>query len=666
MDQITLEEKKNWLEILQEIRKSESVIIQQHTTTKEEVKQFQQYLVDYKGEIDPHEMFTNQRILNQQQISEKINFAQLDKLQKIIQNPYFSRVDFIFSGEQQAEIIYIGAQSFMNMQNEIVIYDWRAPIASIFYDFDLGKASFKTPNGLSEGYINKKRQIKFFKGCLEYAVEVEMTIFDQALQNELANQTGGKMSTIIGTIQKEQSLIIRDQKIQSQVIQGAAGSGKTSIALHKIAFLLYHFRERLGPENILILSPNHVYSNFISQVLPELGESPVKELTIDEFIQKETKIQSFETRISEAESLMNTSNLRLSYLNSKKVVQDIQIYLDSLEQSILSPKDIIIDEYHYDKSFILTRFHGYRKQSILERIRLIADDILEDLRKRPFQPSKRPTAGKLRKLLKDMLIVKSPECLYQNFLESKGFKKVRTRSFSDLFALGYFQYFYQGMSNYTEIKYLIIDEMQDYSWLQLSFIRQVIACPILLVGDQNQILTPTAELTLENLSNLLGGAPIVQLNRSYRSTFEIMSYAKNLIGDQKIEPVLRHGQQPVEIEVATMQDELTVILELIKKKSKNVLITKTKQEAYLLQENLKRKNVDVPVLAEDTKDFTEEKTIICPMVLAKGLEFDRVIVINAGDENYSGKLGKHQLFVIATRALHELYLIRRKALYEQK
>ncbi|MHC5372542.1 HelD family protein [Enterococcus sp. LJL120] len=660
MDQITLEERKNWLKISQEIGEMESVITQQHIVTNEGVKKFQQYLVDYKGELDPHERFTNQRILAQQQTSEEINFKQLNKLKKIVQNPYFARVDFIFSGEQQAEIIYIGAQSFTNSQNEIVIYDWRAPIASIFFDFDIGKASFKTPNGLLKGNISKKRQIKFFKGCLEYALEVEMTIFDQTLQNELANQTGGKMSTIIGTIQKEQSLIIRDKKIRNQIVQGAAGSGKTSIALHKIAFLLYHFRERLRPENILILSPNHVYSNFISQVLPELGESPVKELTIDEFIQKEINMLNFETRMSEAESLMSSNDLRITYLNSKEVVQDIQMYIAFLEKSIVSPKTITIGDYHYDENFFLQRYHAYKKQSILERIRLIAEDILEDLRKRPFQPPKKPTAGKLRKILKEMLTVKSPEQLYQAFLKSKGFKKVRTYSFSDLFALGYFYNFYQGTPTYSEVKYLVIDEMQDYSWLQLSFIRQIIPCPTLLIGDQNQILTPVPKLTLENLSQLLGDCPIVQLNRSYRSTFEIMSYAKKLIGDRTIEPVLRHGQQPVEVEVATEKDELAVILELIQKSSKKALITKTIQEGYLLQENLKRKNVTVPVLTEDTNDFTEEKTIICPMILAKGLEFDSVIVVNAGDENYSGELGKHQLFVIATRALHELYLIRRR------
>lgn len=663
---VLMEEQQEWQVIRKQIEEKETILKDELLHFSKETKQFHQYLVDYKGEIDPHEMFINSRLLEQQQVAETVSGKQLIRLEKQKKNPYFTRVDFVYDGEQTAEKIYIGSFSFSTKEERLLIYDWRAPIASIFYDYDLGKAHFQTPAGTASGDIQRKRQIKFKDGTIDYVVESDTTVFDEVLQNELRQQKGGQMSTIISTIQKEQNQVIRDNRSKDMIIQGVAGSGKTSIALHRIAFLLYHFRNRITSDQVMILSPNRTFSRFIAQVLPELGEDPVTEWTINQFGQTLSDIADVPSRFQEIELLYLEKqpqlNERVRYLSTKKCVADLKGYLRKIEA--FSPQSILIGDYEYNAEFILRRYKAYEKKSIFQRFQLIAEDIFENLRTRPFQPKRKPTKKQLVNRLKKMFNKTNSHQLYRDFLTEKGFEMKKAVSYSDLFPIIYIRLFLEGMDEFSKIHYLIIDEMQDYTPIQFEVFKKMFTCPVLLIGDFTQSLTTINELHLPDVQNYYPNAQSIFLTKSYRSTYEIITCAKKIIDDHMIEPVLRHGMKPKKWVVSSQEEEISSILELVEQLRKQdlatiALITKTLVRAYEWRGLLENQGLACEVLTDESTSL-QERLSICPLVQSKGLEFDAVIVVDADEATYPGLLGRQQLFVAATRAMHALYFLQRE------
>lgn len=663
---VLIEEQQEWQVIRKQIEEKETILKDELLHFSKETKQFHQYLVDYKGEIDPHEMFINSRLLEQQQVAETVSGKQLIRLEKQKKNPYFTRVDFVYDGEQTAEKIYIGSFSFSTKEERLLIYNWRAPIASIFYDYDLGKAHFQTPAGTASGDIQRKRQIKFKDGTIDYVVESDTTVFDEVLQNELRQQKGGQMSTIISTIQKEQNKVIRDNRSKDMIIQGVAGSGKTSIALHRIAFLLYHFRNRITSDQVMILSPNRTFSRFIAQVLPELGEEPVTEWTIDQFGQTLSDIADVPSRFQEIELLYLEKdpqlNERVRYLSSKKCVADLKGYLRKIEA--FSPQSILIGDYEYNAEFILRRYKAYEKKSIFQRFQLIAEDIFENLRTRPFQPKRKPTKKQLVNRLKKMFNKTNSHQLYRDFLTEQGFEMKKAVSYSDLFPIIYIRLFLEGMDEFSKIHYLIIDEMQDYTPIQFEVFKKMFTCPVLLIGDFTQSLTTINEMHLPDVQNYYPNAQSIFLTKSYRSTYEIITCAKEIIDDHMIEPVLRHGMKPKKWVVSSQEEEISSILELVEQLRKQdlatiALITKTLVRAYEWRGLLENQGLACEVLTDESTSL-QENLSICPLVQSKGLEFDAVIVVDTDEATYPGLLGKQQLFVAATRAMHALYFFQRE------
>lgn len=663
---VLMEEQQEWQVIRKQIEEKETILKDELLHFSKETKQFHQYLVDYKGEIDPHEMFINSRLLEQQQVAETVSGKQLIRLEKQKNNPYFTRVDFVYDGEHTAEKIYIGSFSFLTKEERLLIYDWRAPIASIFYDYDLGKAHFQTPAGTASGDIQRKRQIKFKDGTIDYVVESDTTVFDEVLQNELRQQKGGQMSTIISTIQKEQNQVIRDNRSKDMIIQGVAGSGKTSIALHRIAFLLYHFRNRITSDQVMILSPNRTFSRFIAQVLPELGEDPVTEWTIDQFGQTLSDIADVPSRFQEIELFYLEKqpqlNERVRYLSSKKCVADLKGYLRKIEA--FSPQSILIGDYEYNAEFILRRYKAYEKKSIFQRFQLIAEDIFENLRTRPFQPKRKPMKKQLVNRLKKMFNKTNSQQLYRDFLTEQGFEMKKAVSYSDLFPIIYIRLFLEGMDEFSKIHYLIIDEMQDYTPIQFEVFKKMFTCPVLLIGDFTQSLTTINELHLPDVQNYYPNAQSIFLTKSYRSTYEIITCAKKIIDDHMIEPVLRHGMKPKKWVVSSQEEEISSILELVEQLRKQdlatiALITKTLVRAYEWRGLLENQGLACEVLTDESTSL-QENLSICPLVQSKGLEFDAVIVVDTDEATYPGLLGKQQLFVAATRAMHALYFFQRE------
>ncbi|WP_086350835.1 HelD family protein [Candidatus Enterococcus clewellii] len=663
MDRVTAEEQANWKVTKKLLQERKAEIDAEISGFLKESEQFQHYLTDYRGEIDPHEMFTNLRLQEQQFIVGSFRFRQLEKIEKQLQQPYFTRVDFVFSGETTAEIIYIGSFSFAAGNGELLIYDWRAPIAGIFYDFDIGSARYQAPNGMVFGEITRKRQVKFVEGAVDYAIETEATLFDEVLQKELMNQRGGKMSTIIRTIQKEQNQIIRNHARKSMIIQGVAGSGKTSIALHRIAFLLYQLREQLTSNEILILSPNKVFAEYISEVLPELGEEPVNEFSIDTFIAEMTGVQPEISRLEETEQALLTGEAEeeLVYLSTARCVQELDAFLEAFQRTGFRPKPVVIGEYTFEEEYLLKRFNAYRKQPILERLERMAGDMLEAVATKPFQPKKKPTIRGLSNQLKSRLRYRTAEEAFAGFRDNLPFS-VGRKGYSVLFVLAYIQLFFERNELLQDMKYIVIDEMQDYTPLQFNVLQRALHCPVLLIGDYTQQIVDRNEMTLDKLTELFPKANVMNLSKSYRSTYEIMMFAKALINDDVIQPMVRHGEMPRRIIVKNVEEEKGELLNVIDKSLKLhatiALITKTHRQAENWYNELKH-SIKLVLLNEQATTLTNQGVVICSVAISKGLEFDHVIGLDTQEENFQGAAGKQQLFVIATRALHLLTFIER-------
>lgn len=245
----------------------------------QEYKDAQKYMADYRNEMDSHEKLQNERLLDQKDRTGVFAVEMREKIEKLKDSPYFARIDFVSDGEEEGETFYIGRFGFTH-DNEKMIFDWRAPISGMFYDFGLGRAGFEAPVGWIEGELTRKRQFKIQNGIMEYAIESSTNVQDEVLQKELAHTSDEKMKSIISTIQREQNVVIRNESADTLIIQGVAGSGKTSVALHRIAFLLYRFRNQITAEDVTILSPNKVFADYISGVIPELGEEPICELSL--------------------------------------------------------------------------------------------------------------------------------------------------------------------------------------------------------------------------------------------------------------------------------------------------------------------------------------------------------------------------------------------------
>ena len=223
----------------------------------QEYRDAKRYMAEYRNEMDSHEKLQNERLLDQTDRTGVFAAEVCEKLEKLKESPYFARIDFVSDGEEEADTFYIGRFGFTH-GNEKLIFDWRAPISGIFYDYDIGRAGFEAPVGWIEGELTRKRQFKIQNGIMEYAIESSTNVQDEILQKELAHTSDEKMKSIISTIQREQNVIIRNEKANTLIIQGVAGSGKTSIALHRIAFLLYRFKNQITAEDVAIVSPNRV------------------------------------------------------------------------------------------------------------------------------------------------------------------------------------------------------------------------------------------------------------------------------------------------------------------------------------------------------------------------------------------------------------------------
>ena len=608
------------------------------------------FLDDEETVTGGDEMDDVERVLN----STKLSLFRLKKQKK---SPYFGKIDFLSNGK--ANSYYIGIFSLTKGQQIPLVCDWRAPVGSLYYDYELGKASYTAQIGEICGEITNKRQFKIKDGKMELCFDFSFFFGDEILQQELSQNATQKMKQIVSTIQKEQNKVIRNED-QTLFIQGVAGSGKTSIALHRIAYLMYKYREKYTSNDILILSPNYVFGDYISSVLPSLGEENVLQTSFfqiakDELIGLVPPLQTREEGLDELAQDPTRLN-QIAYKNCFDFAESLKNYLKTYVNLSFNAKDLKFGETKITKQELEELYNKkYEQKTPATRIEWIADYIIDKI---DAGENSQELIGRVKKVLYPMFISNSILDMYCDFLSKIGmnfsFSDKKTVRFEDISAILYIKNYILG-TNKKNIKYLVVDELQDYSPLQLELINDIFDCPKTVLGDISQCIEKVIEpKELPMYASILKANKIITLDKTYRSTKEITLFASKIKNIQ-VNAVERHGKEP-QVEVfENVEKEVEYIQNVVKNATKYqsiAIICKTTSQAKKYYDLLDE--LDDLVLMQENS--TLSKLMIMPACLAKGLEFDMVIVPNVCEKMYNNFLDKNLLYVSCTRALHELYL----------
>ena len=631
----------------------------------QEYRDAKRYMVEYYNEMDRHEKLQNERILDQTDRTGVFALAAREKLEKLKESPYFARIDFVSDGEEEADTFYIGRFGFTH-DNENRIFDWRAPVSGMFYDYDLGPAGFEAPVGWIEGELTRKRQFKIQQGIMEYAIESRTNVHDEILQKELAHTSDEKMKSIISTIQREQNVIIRNEKAHTLIIQGVAGSGKTSIALHRIAFLLYRFKNRITAEDVTILSPNKVFADYISGVIPELGEEPICELSFRDVAGDALKeVIAFESEKNPLENEDKAWAKRAQFKSNLAFVGLMDQYISNITERAFDMKDYSYRGHVVQAAWIRERFNAYGKVPVKNRLTFVAGDIREQLRSLAGMWEEIPKINEILKKLNKMLIIKDTLALYKDFYQYIDKKDMfvlsekDTLEWEDVFPFLYLMAAFEGIQENRLVKHLVIDEMQDYTPIQFAVLNIMYPCQKTILGDFGQILHPCHLHSLDEIRKICRDAQFVALNKSYRSTCEIMEFAKKICDQPSLEMVERHGELPKAVCCGNFERQLMSISVLIKQFEEGGnaslgIVVKTDADAKRFYELLSREH-QIHLLSQDSTRFTNGVSITS-IRMAKGLEFDEVIVADADNRNYVSDYDRNLLYIACTRAMHKLTL----------
>ncbi len=667
----TEKEEKSYLQ--QIIHRLKHIINHTDTSVKDHIDtlaEYKDYLWNNK-DIDPHEIRSmRESILNHFAIGESV-IDKRKRLAKIVDIPYFGRIDFQEKAGNNSVIpIYIGIHTFHDSEKRTtVIYDWRAPISSMFYDHELGEACYQSPRGVIKGNISLKRQYRIRNGRMEFMIESALTVHDDILQKELSANADQKMKNIVATIQREQNQIIRNEESQTLIIQGVAGSGKTSIAMHRIAYLLYTFKGRISSKDILIISPNNVFADYISNVLPELGEESVPETSMEqilsEVLNRKYKYQSFFEQVNELLTVPTPEFIeRIRYKSSLDFITKLDRFILYIENHYFKAKEVKLNKrITIPALFIEEQFHRFNRYPMRLRFETMADYIIDMIKVQHAYTATTAERNMLKKEIKQMFAGNNDLQVYKDFLTWEGRPELfKTRKnhqleYADLAPLAYLHVALEGGAK-NNVKHLLIDEMQDYSPIQYRVIQKLFPCRKTVLGDASQSVNPYGSSTAEMIQKTLVSGNVMKLCKSYRSTYEITNFAQNIRKNMDLEAVVRHGEMPQVLHANDEEGELSVIKSLIASYQLSIykslgIICKTELQARKLSNKLHRS--DIHFLSNESSAFVQG-IVITSAHMAKGLEFDEVIVPQVDDKNYHSEIDQSMLYVAATRAMHRLTL----------
>lgn len=632
-----------------------------------ELRQKKEYIHEHQSGMDDADMVAADQSINRMAFTGEAAVQRKWKLLKLRQSPYFGRIDFSPQGKGKWPV-YIGLYSFLD-ERQNVIYDWRAPISSMFYDFELGEAFYTTPAGTVRGTVALKRQYKIRDGQLEFVLENDINIHDDVLQRELAKSSDDKMKNIVATIQRDQNAVIRNETAPVMVIQGVAGSGKTSIALHRIAFLLYRHRETITARDVLIISPNKVFADYISNVLPELGEAHIPELGMEELaadlLENRYPFQTFFEQVSALLDRPDPAFIeRIRFKSSFEFLSQLNQYLLHVENNYFTGSELRVGRTVVPLPFILARFKAYHRVPVLKRFPLVAQDVRNYVRDAAGRKLTGQEKGTIGEAIPRMFRFHQVPDFYRDFYRWLGKPELlrhepgQRLEYADVFALIYLRIRLEGLTAHEHVKHLLVDEMQDYTPVHYAVLSRLFSCRKTILGDVSQTVNPYSASSAETIERIFPQAEVVRLYRSYRSTIEITAFAQRITPNPQLMPLERHGQEPRLLACDSQEAELRAIQELLatfQSSGKHSLgiICKTQRQAKAVHQALQAPGVQL--LTDESTTF-REGIILTTAYLAKGLEFDEVIVPFATARTYQTEVDKGMLYVACTRAMHQLTL----------
>ena len=653
------------------------------------------YIEEYRDDEDKLvEYFDHERYIKEE--SYKVIDRKLTEFVKLKESPYFGKINFIDDGFN--EELYIGRYGLTPEDSyEPIIVDWRAPVASLFYKGMLGKTSYSSPQGEVPADILGRRQLIVKKAKLEGYFDSDINIQDEILQMVLSSNSGEKLKDIVNTIQKEQDEIIRADRNKVVVVNGVAGSGKTTIALHRVAYLLYNYRQQLT-DKVLILGPNDIFMDYISEVLPTLGETAVRNETFLSFAYKEIGLNE--------EVLDITSYLEEVLKGNEEIINEIKYksskdFIDLLDKKINEIEDgyfkynivkfmgeeiVSIDEIselfekHYKympifrrsqkiKRILFSKIKDKRDEKVREinknaqeeRAKLSADELVVEENNIEFRRkiAIRDVVREVMKSKKDIELWIENKEIVNIYKEIVNIDKL---SYLDLSGILYLMIKLDGKKANYEIKHIVIDEAQDYNMLQFIVLNELTGCrSYTIVGDSNQRLVKAEEVpAMLRLKEIFGGFfNLHELKKSYRSTYQIMEYASKLLDENAVVPFVRKGEFDV-LETTVPKNDTEDLIEVIvnlledyqEEKYENIaIITKDKEELNIISPELKKRT---NILSFNKADIVYRGgKVLIPSYYAKGLEFDAVIMIDFDED--TDNLIK---YIMSTRALHRLSVIK--------
>ncbi|MBA9087863.1 DNA helicase-2/ATP-dependent DNA helicase PcrA [Fontibacillus solani] len=689
-------------------------------------------------------------VLSLSQSSHRQSSKRLASLRRMQENPYFGRIDFAEDGLPKAERIYIGVSSLMDPSgDDFLVYDWRAPVSSVYYDFTPGPAEYTTPGGTIRGELKRKWQYLIRRGQIESMFDTSLTIGDEVLQQVLGQSADKHMRSIVATIQQEQNRIIRHDDGRLLIVQGAAGSGKTSAALQRIAYLLYKYRDRITADQIVLFSPNAMFKTYVSNVLPELGEENMQQVTFQEYLDHRLSgTYEVEDPYGQLEYVLTASDdpeyqTRMAAIRFKASVsffELIQAYRSSLEkggmrfqslrfrgETLVSAEEMEKKFYGEDASF---RFSGRiewlatwlnerineaeklerRKPWVQEAIELLSNEQYElayaRIRKKLGlkEDSEEDVEGDhLTAELARMIVRKKLKPLREGIstLQFVNLNDIYRRLYEDSLHIGPWlegkvpdawadicqltvknldegRLSYEdttpflllnelilGFQSNVSIRHVLIDEAQDYSPLQFEFIKRLFpAAKMTVLGDFHQaVFAHAAEaVDFDVLTHLYGAdqTEAITLQRSYRSTKPIVEFTRSLIpGGEVIEPFERNGNKPV-LTAVTDHEVLhrSISDQVVELKSQGyatiAIICKSATESAVAFKALS--GIDELKLVTHSSIEYKQGVVVIPAYLAKGIEFDAVLVNDASTRVYEYESLRRLFYTACTRAMHHLQL----------
>lgn len=624
----------------------------------------------------------------------------LSKLELLYKSAYFGRIDI---EDEQLESLYIGLATFGEEDTgDIIIHDWRAPISSLFYENKLGEAFYQIPSEeIVPVQIQRRRQFKISYDNLLQIFDADIYIGDEVLQSLMTDTAKQKMKSIVTTIQSDQNAVIRSESHHNMMVLGPPGSGKTSVAMQRIAYLLYQYRRTLSAKNIMLISPSDLFNDYISNVLPELGEENVVHSTYYRLYKgmkrlplvAETFYENVE-RLQEADLIHRES---FYWKNSNAYAIHLVQYLQDLAMAGLPfytlsiGKKVFISatelqELFYRKytnleidfrlkkirNHLMPRLREWKEQAILRRYeelrgvdQYIGDD--EDLMrqsKKEIEKQYSPLHSAIEELgFVNIMKIYTGSIRSMDTTEAKKVYELTIRQikskhlfYEDLGPLMYIQAKIKGIDRNLDIKHIVIDEIQDYSFLQFKAIQQLFPkAHFTLLGDKNQIVNPTEK---DQIPRELSDISIVELNKSYRSTHEITDFMSAVLKQDKVLSLGVRGRKPL-VKRIDKEQRLTEIKAVVdsyyETNTSLIILCKDMASCRMLYEELKNIIPSIQLISQEQKVYMKG-ILIMPGYMAKGFEFTTVLIADADQSIYDGTNDKFLLYTMVSRATRNLII----------